>query len=228
MDFSEIKAIIFDFDGTLYDFKGLTKKLLLSIPFSLFKAKAERETRRFFKGKSFASKEEFQNSYFSFLASKTHTSPEKAKKWYDSVYMKAMVKTLKRNFRKREDADKILKTLKENGIKTAVFSDYGLVEKRLEAVGLSPSLFDLCTDAETMGGLKPAKTSFEKVAELLKTESENCLMVGDRSDTDGKGALSSGMKFIQIRTHKTPENEKNSPTGILSWEDFSSLILSSL
>ena len=48
---------------------------------------------------------------------------------------------------------------------------------------------------------------------------ENCLVVGDRVDTDGKGAFDSGMKYVEIKTHKTkPEYKPNHP--LYSFEDF--------
>ena len=58
MDFKNIKAVIFDFDGTLYDFKGVTKNLLKNLSIlSIIRAGKERKLRHIYKGKYFGSSE---------------------------------------------------------------------------------------------------------------------------------------------------------------------------
>ena len=55
-----IKAIIFDFDGTLYDFKGLPKNLCLSSIPNMLKISAVQKTRKSLKGRDFPSIEEYE------------------------------------------------------------------------------------------------------------------------------------------------------------------------
>ena len=52
--------------------------------------------------------------------------------------------------------------------------------------------------SKRLGGLKPCKESFEKICRALDLHPEECLMVGDREDTDGDGAKSVGMAFEHV------------------------------
>lgn len=218
MDLKNTGAVIFDFDGTLYDFKGLVKKLLLSLGVKeLLNAKRERKLRSRFKGKFFGSGAQFYAAYFAELAKDCLSTPEKMQNWFNKTYMPTMIRVLQKHYTARKDAAGLFESLKAAGIKTAVFSDYALVKERMNAVGLSETAADYLFSAEELGGLKPAKEPFLEIARITKIKPENILVVGDRSDTDGKGALSAGMKFIQIKTHKTKDAEL---AAALEWEDF--------
>ena len=48
--FSDIKAVIFDLDGTLYNFRGLPFRLVKALPLDFFLIRADRQIRRGFKG----------------------------------------------------------------------------------------------------------------------------------------------------------------------------------
>ena len=62
-----------------------------------------------------------------------------------------------------------------------------------------------------------------EIAKNLAVKPEECLVVGDRDDTDGNGARKTNMEFIQIETHKTKVLEPNHP--VWSWDDFATWIL---
>ena len=70
-------AVIFDFDGTLYNKKNLALKLILSSPFQMLRMKAERTARKHFKGKYFGSGDEFFRAFYNELSLLTNMSPEK-------------------------------------------------------------------------------------------------------------------------------------------------------
>ena len=89
--------------------------------------------------------------------------------------------------------------LREKGIRIAVFSDYGFVEKKLEAIGFSPKWADYLFDAPEMGGLKPCKNSFLKVCGAMRLHPQDCVMIGDRTDTDGAGAAAAGIPFVLVK-----------------------------
>lgn len=225
MDLTNIKAVIFDFDGTLYNFEGLVKKLLSELDFKgILYANRERAVRSRFKGKFFGSGEGFYAAYFSELAKSCLTSPGKIQKWFRESYMQALLHVLQKYCTARDGVPKLFETLRTAGIKTAVFSDYALVKERLNAVGISENAADFLFSAEELGGLKPAKEPFLEIARQMETPPENILVVGDRSDTDGDGAKQGGMHFVQIKTHKTKEEE----TDAVEWEDFSEQMIAAL
>lgn len=223
IDLKNIKAVIIDFDGTLYDSKGFTKKFLKTLGFSsLLKARNERKLRSLYKGKYFGTGEEFYFSYFQELARLCHTSPKKISDWYFKKYMGAMTKTLEKHFNCRPGTEKLFAFLKEKNIKTAVFSDYAFVPQRMKAIGLE-GVSDFLFSAEILGGLKPACEPFFKIARVLGEKPENILVIGDRPDTDGRGALNSCMKSLIVKTEKkSNQNLEN----IFTWEEILSIIFS--
>ena len=193
-----MKAIIFDLDGTLYDNSHLPIRLILhSLP-HIFTLQAERKTRAQLSGQHFGSREEYFKHLFSGIAERRHITPYKAESWYRGIYMPSMYRVLCKHYHYKDGVPEILQQLRNQGVKVAVFSDYGYLDKRLKAVDLNPEWFDLCIDAPALGGLKPCRESFLKIAEMLNEAPEDILVIGDRDDTDGQGARNSGMQFLLV------------------------------
>ena len=220
-------AFIFDFDGTLYDFRHLPLRLVLSSPLDALKVRAEHSVRRTLKGVYFKESGMFYRALGRLLAMRAgFPSDAAALKWYMEFYSTQMVKVLRENYRAREFATEVLAKLREQKKKLAVFSDYDAVKERMKAVGLSPELVDFCFSAGELGGLKPAQIPFLKIAERLGADPQRILVIGDRDDTDGEGSRKANMAFLQIVTHKTTRSElMNSVHKILSWEAFAKEVL---
>lgn len=208
----EIKAVIFDFDGTLYDFKGLPKNLVFSSFHNILKINAVQKTRRKLKGIDFSSSEKYKKEFFKYLTELGRFKNEdNAINWYKNVYMVKMILVLTKKYHKRPDVEKVINILKSKNIKVAIYSDYGMLKERLCAIGLNNdfiSSIDGFFSSEDFGCLKPAKRGFLEVAKKLNVSPENCLMIGDRKDTDGDGAFSANMQFVEIKTHKTKKGYK--------------------
>ena len=198
----DIDAFIFDFDGTLYDFKSLPRRLILSHPLDCLKMKKEREVRHKLKGCDFGTEEKFWEEYASALSEKNGKA---MLAWYKEKYLPAMVAVLKKHYRCRPNLNEFFAELKAHGKKIVVFSDYGMTKERMKAVGIDEKTLSLCDgiySATDFGCLKPAVRPFREIAENIGVPCEKCLVIGDRADTDGEGAKSAGMKFLQIKTHK--------------------------
>ncbi len=84
-----------------------------------------------------------------------------------------------------------LRAMKDAGIRLAAFSDHDTAPK-LAALGLE-TMFDVVVSGEDEGAYKPLAPGFERVRALLGVPASQVLHVGDREDTDGKGALAAGM-----------------------------------
>ena len=84
------------------------------------------------------------------------------------------------------------------GIKMAIYSDYGSVVEKLEALHVDPSQFDLLISAPELGSLKPSEYCARRVMELIGAEAETTLFVGDREEKDGGSAKSVGARFLKI------------------------------
>lgn len=225
-------AVIFDFDGTLYDNSNIAMDLILQSPFEMFKMHAERKVRHSMKGIFYGNSENYLAEKWNLLCKNFHFKTElDAKNWYYDSFLKKMINLLEKKYSARKSVQEIFKKLKSQNIKLAVFSDYPFVKERMEAVGLQVDDVDIIQSSEELGGLKPAKESFEIIAKKLgfagftKNQFKKILVVGDRNDTDGQGARNVGMDFIQIKTKKTKEKQKNLNHKLLNWNEFIKLAL---
>ena len=190
-----MKAVIFDLDGTLYDKSGLAQRLIFSqlLRGRLGMLKREREVRKELRGRHFESEEAFYKAFFA-----RFDRPELARRWYFEEYMPDMVSILRKHYRMAPWVETTLLELRSKGRKIVVFSDYGSVREKLSAIGFNLAWADFIFDAPSLGGLKPCKESFEKICQEIRLQPSECLMVGDREDTDGAGARSVGMPFKRI------------------------------
>lgn len=207
-------AVIFDLDGTLYDSTGLHRLVALKelSRLAFFRLLRERSARKELAGIDFGGKDAFEEAFFRKVP----------REWYQKVYLPDMADILREHFHPREGLDDLLEDLRAAGVKTAVFSDYGYVREKLDALDIDPALFDGLYDAASLGGLKPCRESFLKVASSLGAAPGEALMIGDRTDTDGAGALSCGMQFV----HLIPNSTGPSPDGVLHlhWSDLKDYI----
>lgn len=227
MDLKTVKAVVFDLDGTLYDSAGLPFRLIIK---ELFRRRlgflaAERKVRKELAGGYFGNRDRFYEEFFKAMEKKTGCPAKRARNWYFTVYMKDMVNTLARHFKARPGLDHLLDNLDKRGIKAVVFSDYGCVERKMQALGIDCRRFALIVDSPSLGGLKPSVHSFRNLAAELGLEPAEMLMVGDRTDTDGEGALKSGMHYVHLlKNEKAASRFRRNPKedGIehLKWEEF--------
>ena len=81
---AEIKAVIFDLDGTLYDKSHLPLRVVASqiLHGKLIMLKRERSVRKLLKGKYFGDKDRFEEAFFS------HFMRKNAKEWFYETYCK--------------------------------------------------------------------------------------------------------------------------------------------
>ncbi|GHT15907.1 phosphoglycolate phosphatase [Bacteroidia bacterium] len=198
--FEDIDAVIFDFDGTLYNKKHFAVRLLCNNISDILLIRAERKTRAQLKGIDFFSAENFYKNFFEKMSAelKNKYTADFLKKWYFKKYLMALTNTLRKYYKARIGAENLLENLAQRNIKIAVFSDYPLVAERMSAIGLNvPKI--LLFDAEEFGALKPSRRPFLEIAQALQTIPAKTLVIGDREDTDGIGAKSAGMKFYNIQ-----------------------------
>ncbi len=217
IDWSRVKAIVFDFDGTLYDKKNYPFHLIMANPLDIRNVGAERAVRKYMKDKDFETEEKFNDAFFELLAKRQKRSVEKTRSWYEEDYLGRFLKVLKKHYHAQPRVDELLEKLRDRDVKTAVFSDYPRTEERMEAVGLSPSAFDFCFSAPDMGALKPAPRLMWEILSQMEVEGAEVLVVGDRTDTDGVSALVVDAQFVQI-VRKDPEEVTSHV--VMLWDQF--------
>ena len=196
---SNAKLVIFDLDGTLYDKRHLSVRMVCHALGDIRKMQAERKTRAGMKGMWLEDEQTFYHTYFQQLAKQLHSAPDMAKQWYEKRYMPLMVKLIGKYQPLGEWVLPFVQDCQHKGIKMVVLSDYGFVNEKLQALGLEPSLFDWVVSAPELGGLKPAAELMHHVAERMGMAVEDCLVIGDREDTDGEMARRSGAQFRKVK-----------------------------
>ncbi|MDR1346058.1 MAG: HAD family hydrolase [Bacteroidales bacterium] len=200
-----IEAVIFDFDGTLYDKKWFALRLIANNITNLFLLQNERKTRKELRGAGFGNSELFYAQFFQCFSRQFKNrkySPAFLKEWYFEEYMLSLIQILQKYYHARSDAKPLFELLHEQNIKFAVLSDYPCVAERMRAIGIEPAFngkFEIaCYACEDFGALKPNKIPFLEVARQLNTAPEKILVVGDKNETDGQGAKNAGMRFLDV------------------------------
>ena len=193
-----IKTVIFDLDGTLYDKSGLAARMVRHLWWCLPMLASERLARRNMHYVQYASAEEFFDTFFSSMARGHWWGPNIAAQWYFHIYLPTMVRLIAKYQPVRPQALAILEECKKKGLKTAIYSDYGCVVEKLEALHIDPAQFDLLVAAPELGALKPSEPCARRVMEMLEAQPQTTLFVGDRDEKDGASARSVGARFYLI------------------------------
>jgi len=198
-----IRGIIFDFDGTLFDNARIPFYMIAAYPPDILRIRRERLVRKRFAGCDFSSSENYYRAFFSTMGKSFWYAPTQMRNWFFNRYMPRMVRVLKKQYKPRPGADELLRRFNQDMIKIAVYSDYPLLRERMEAVGLTVSQNLPLYGPESFGAQKPAVRPFLRIAGDLGLAPEEILVIGDRNETDGMGAFHAGMRFFCIETgHK--------------------------
>jgi HAD superfamily hydrolase (TIGR01509 family) len=195
----DTKVVVFDLDGTLYSKRGMVKHMMLSAPFEWRMMLIERRTRKQLKGIWTGDEKSFYHLYFSSMAHGHLFSEQYAKRWYETRYMPLMVKVLQKWYKPVQWLLPFLQQCREQGLRLVVLSDYGHTKEKIQALGLDESLFDWVVSAPELGGLKPAPELMARVAATMGVLPQQCLLVGDREDTDGELAKSVNAPFYLVK-----------------------------
>lgn len=195
---SNIRVVVFDLDGTLYSKHGMVRRMLFSSPLDWRKMLADRQTRKQLRGKWLKNKDMFYRTYFQTMALHCSSTPDSMREWYFDTYMPLMVSVLKKYYSIAAWVRPFINQCKKRGIRLVVLSDYGHTHEKLAALGLDIKMFDWVVSAPELGGLKPAAQLMNKVAERMMVAPQDCLVVGDREDTDGAMAQAVGATFYLV------------------------------
>lgn len=197
LNLDRIDAVIFDLDGTIYNKKKLTGRIIRGELDRLHILSREQAVRKEIKGISFGTPEAFYDEFFRRMAAGQLLLTEKvARNWYFHHYMPTMVRVLHLLYNVEPWAKELALALRRAGKQVVVYSDYGCVKEKLQALGIDEAYFDFAFDAPSLGGLKPCKESMEKVIAAVGVPANRCLMIGDRDDTDGESARAVGANYL--------------------------------
>ncbi len=211
----DVRAVIFDLDGTLYDMKPLFKPMLTALLFPhMLRLPRYMSARRTFMGHDFGNGESLLKKLASETARREGANDEtEIRRWIDRQFYPAFCRVLPFFRKSRPGLDETLRKLKNAGTKLGLISDFARIPERLQALGIDSTLFEHLVSTESEGCLKPCTRPFEKLAQSWNIANETILVVGDRSDTDGEAATGLGMQFIRIGPRSIPDRH------VLHWTE---------
>jgi HAD superfamily hydrolase (TIGR01549 family) len=192
------RLVVFDLDGTLYQKKGLACRMFFAAPKDGILMLAERKTRKHLRGSWQHNEDEFYQIYFQTMAKYCNLSVSELRSWYFHRYMPLMVSLIQKYYTPVNWLEPLLASLNKNHIKMVVLSDYGHVAEKLNALGVNISQFDWVISAPELGGLKPSPQLLMQILTKMDVAPEECVVVGDREDTDGQLAKSVGAQFCLV------------------------------
>ena len=193
-----VRSVVLDLDGTLYDKKGLARRMVHRLWWCLPLLAAERLARRNMHYVQYASEEEFFGAFFAYMSRGHWWTRNMAATWYHTVYMPTMIRLIRKYHKPRPEVMALVEEAKAKGLQLAIYSDYGCVVEKLEALGIDPAPFELMVSAPELGALKPSEPCARRVMEMLGAQPETTLFVGDREEKDGASAKSVGAKFLLV------------------------------
>lgn len=193
-----VQTVVLDLDGTLYDKTGLARRMVRRLWWCLPLLAAERLARKNMHYVQYASQEEFFGAFFRHMSRGHWWGVNVAATWYHTTYMPTMIRLIRRYHSPRPEVMALVQEARAKGLQLAIYSDYGCVIEKLEALGIDPALFDLMVSAPELGALKPSEPCARRVMELLNAKPETTLFVGDREDKDGASAKAVGARFLLI------------------------------
>ena len=205
----DIKAIIFDLDGTLYESRHFPLRLILADPLHIGMLAAERKCRKRLCDRHFDRASDYYDALFTAMGKGSPTKAERCRKWFYGTYMPLQVKIIREKFGPRPHLKEFIANLRRQGYRIAVLSDYCFAAEKLAAIGLSTSDFDAVWESPEMGGLKPRAEVFRNACKTLGTAPAETLMIGDKASKDG-GALRAGLQFIHLVNSESKKASESS------------------
>lgn len=201
LDWSRVKAVIFDVDGTLYAQGKLRRKMLFDLlghyalrPWRLQEMlllrrfRAEREKRPGHQGPG------LESAQYAWCADNSRHSVAQVRAVVDRWMFRHPNQYL--GSCAYPGTGSFFDALRQQGIKIGIYSDYPAHDK-LVALGLQADIIVSSTDPE-IDQLKPNPRGLLHIAEALGLAPAYCLFIGDRPELDGVCAERAGMPYLIV------------------------------
>ncbi|MBQ7561406.1 MAG: HAD family hydrolase [Synergistaceae bacterium] len=196
------RAIISDFDGTLYyQFPvRILMALWLIIYYVIFPLRIKelfflREFRRLQEKHFGANTENFYHSQIDRASRLYNLNPDKAESIINLWMIMRPLRIIKLFRRRRLLAS--LKSCQESGIKIIIYSDNPVKEK-ISAINFTPD-YSFWSCDEIIKCMKPDSSGLRNIINLLGLPENQVLYIGDRYDRDGLCAKSAGINYIDVK-----------------------------
>lgn len=205
-----IKLVIFDVDGTLYDQKKLRNSMIWSLlgyyflrPWRIkelliiYHFRKERDKRAGFKS------DNLQNEQYIWPAEKLSLPIDKIKPVIDKWIFNFPNKYLKDSLYPGVAA--FFESLHKKNISIAIYSDYES-KLKMESMGLKAELLVSSTDPH-INAMKPLTKGLDYILNKFNiTDKKQCLFIGDRDELDGECARQAGIPYLIINKTEARNN----------------------
>lgn len=200
IDWKQIRLVIFDVDGTLYDQSKMRKKMLIELckfyllrpwkvnEFFLLKKFREQRDKLAFEENQDISAAQFE------LRGKAMSS-HKVREIVDLWMRKKPLQFIRKL--RFEEGVQLFKVLSANGIDVAVLSDFDPTEK-INAMGFECAHM-YSSESREINVLKPNPKGIQYVLNDLNIKPSQALYIGDRAETDGEASKRAGIQFINVK-----------------------------
>jgi HAD superfamily hydrolase (TIGR01549 family) len=207
-DWPNIKLVVFDVDGTLYDQRPVRLAMAGQLAWHAIRTGTFRHARSLaaFRGcREEAGTREIPDGFEAIVLEEAARSSG-----YDPQDLAELVeewierRPLQQVARARAAAVEVLvERLRASGRRIGVWSDYPAVEK-LAALGLVADFVVSATD-DGVKRLKPQPHGLLAIMDRAKVQASETLMIGDRLDRDGEAAFRAGASLL-LRSKRTAPN----------------------
>ncbi|ACU04183.1 HAD family hydrolase [Pedobacter heparinus] len=205
----DLKLVVFDVDGTLYQQSKLRKIMFFKIVsyylprpwlykelLTIFYFRKERERKAGY------STVNLQEDQYLWAAEKLGMKIDEVKrvidKWIFSI-PNAFLKSCM-----YPGVSEFIEKLRSSGIKTATYSDYDSREK-LKSMQIGVDLEISSTD-QIVNSFKPLPAGLLVILSKMKIDKKNSLYIGDRFELDGLCAKNAGVPFLLVDKNTAPKN----------------------
>ncbi len=199
INWSAVKAVIFDVDGTLYCQAKLRRRMGVELaryyclrPWRLRDLKILRDFRRERERRALHPVDDLENAQHLWAVQASGVPVERVRNVVEHWMLSAPLRHL--GCCRYPGVSEFFARLRALGVRTGILSDYPAKDK-LVALGLSGDCVVCATD-QGVGRLKPAPDGLLFIAKGLGVSPGECLAIGDRDERDGECARSVGMPYV--------------------------------
>ncbi|OJH15206.1 haloacid dehalogenase [Borreliella bissettiae] len=194
-----IKAVVFDLDGTLYPEAARNKlmffEFLTNVKFFLA-FKQIRKKIRILQSNQFSSsnRDELFSLQVKMLSEHLNLDENRCSFLLNKIYYSQIFSDKFKKLKPYHGVQDLIYWLKFKGIKLGIMSDFPILGRVKNLLGIQDSFWDILCSSEDTGYLKPHKAPFLKVIEDLNLSGNNILYVGNSYEYDILGARNVSMK----------------------------------
>ncbi len=200
----ELRGVVFDLDGTLYDKRALEWFMVRSLPLSLLRLLKYTRVRTSLAGLDCGHERAISQLALERLA-QDGTAQLRWQRWIRECYEPAVLRGLREAATLYPGVSDLLVRLRVAGLRLGLVSDYRGVPDRLAALGLACADFDFVLVTEEQGAMKPAPRMAEATIAGMQLPGSAMIMVGDRAFADERFAAAAGMRFLGVRPRGTAD-----------------------